>query len=49
MPDYPFNDPETLKYFSTLPTMVKESIIQSGVKFNSENDLRTFVKNLQKK
>lgn len=49
MPDYPFNDPVTLKYFSSLPSMIKESIIQSGVQFNSEDELQAFVENLQKK
>ena len=46
MPAYPFNDPVTLKYFSTLPPMLKESIIQSGVQFNSEDELRAFVDHL---
>ena len=46
MPDYPFNDPNTLKYFSSLPSMIKESIIQSGVKFNSVDELQAFVDNL---
>ena len=33
-------------FFSTLPAYVQESIMQSGVDFSSEHDLRSFVDNL---
>ena len=34
-------------YFSTLPKLVQESMIQSGVKFTSEKELRDFVAQLE--
>lgn len=36
------------QYFSTLPTFIKESIEQSGVKFETVQELRAFVSNLTK-
>jgi hypothetical protein len=41
-------NPEMQEYFSTLPIFIKESIEQSGVKFESVDDLRAFVNNLNR-
>ncbi len=46
MPESFFKDPSMHQYFSTLPSMIQESIIQSGVKFSSVDELRRFVENL---
>jgi hypothetical protein len=42
----PFTDPDMKKYFMSLSPVIKESIEQSGVKFESISQLQSFVKNL---
>ncbi|MGI6005259.1 MAG: hypothetical protein ACOX88_07615 [Christensenellales bacterium] len=36
-------DPRNSQYFNSLPTLVQESVLQSGVTFHSEEDVRRFV------
>ena len=38
---------EMKEYFSSLPTYIKESIEQSGIKFTSKAELSDFVNNLR--
>lgn len=45
----PFNDPEMKQFFMSLSPVIKESIEQSGVKFESIGQLQSFVKNLDSK
>lgn len=33
-------------YFCSLPQMIQESILMSGVEFQNEDDIRIFVENL---
>jgi hypothetical protein len=44
----PFEDPKMRDYFMSIPDLIQESILQSGVRFYSESDLRKFVENLQR-
>ncbi len=44
----PFTDPEMKGFFMSLSPVIQESIEQSGVKFESIGQLRSFVKNLDK-
>ncbi|MCI9482829.1 MAG: hypothetical protein HFH27_00025 [Clostridiaceae bacterium] len=41
-----FSSPGMEKYFHTLPISVQESIVQSGVKFKNEEDMRAVVMQL---
>lgn len=45
----PFTSPDMQQYFASLPTFVQESIEQSGVEFESLDQLRTFVDSLNRK
>lgn len=36
------------QYFNSLPKMIQESIIQSGIQFDTEDEIRKFVTNLEK-
>jgi len=40
-------DLKSSKYFSSLSNFIQESITQSGVDFDSEEELSEFVKNLE--
>ncbi|NLG93302.1 MAG: hypothetical protein GX485_07095 [Clostridiales bacterium] len=42
----PFTNPEMQQYFASLPAFVQETIEQSGVQFDSLEQLRTFVDSL---
>ncbi len=42
----PITDPRMNDYFSALPILVKESIAQSGKKFRTVDEIRSFVNNL---
>lgn len=37
------------KYFESLPKFIQESIIQSGAELNTEQELRDFVTQLEKR
>ena len=37
------NDPRTSKYFNSLPIIVQESIMQSGMTFDNDEEIRNFV------
>lgn len=37
---------ETRQYFDSLPAMLQENIMQSGVEITSKQDLENYVKNL---
>ncbi len=39
---------EQQAYFANLPKLIQESIMQSGIDFQSEKQLREFVDQLQK-
>ena len=39
-------DSQMQQYFSTLPPMIQESILQSGIPFQTEEELRQAVENL---
>ncbi len=45
----PFTAPDMAQYFLKLPAMIQESIQQSGVKFDSVEQLRAFVDHLNQK
>ena len=45
----PFTDPMMKQFFMSLPPVIKESIEQSGLKFESISQLQSFVKNLNSK
>ncbi|WP_326975205.1 hypothetical protein [Caproicibacter sp. BJN0012] len=42
----PFTDPDLKQYFSSLPSIVQESIEQSGVKFESLSQLKSFAEGM---
>ena len=42
------NNPELQQYFSTLPKMIQESIMQSNLEFVCKADLQKCVDNLMK-
>lgn len=44
----PFKNREMQQYFSSLPPLIKESIEQSGITFESTAELRSFVENLNR-
>ncbi len=37
------------RYFSTLPKFIQESIMQSGLEFKSEEEIKKFVSQLESK
>lgn len=41
-------DLKNSNYFNKLPKMTQESIMQSGINFKTEAELRNFVLNLEK-
>lgn len=43
-----FDNPEMKQYFSALPAIIQESITQSGIKFDSIEQLKTFAENISK-
>lgn len=43
-----FDNPEMKQYFSSLPALVQESITQSGIKFDSVEQLKNFAENINK-
>lgn len=45
----PFTDPEMKRFFSSLAPVIQESIEQSGMKFDSIGQLKSFVKHLDSK
>ena len=45
----PFTDPEMKRFFMSLSPFIQESIEQSGVKFESIGQLKSFVVNLDSK
>lgn len=47
MPENPFQNEDMKQYFSSLPTIIQETIEQSGIKFQSVEDLREFVNKIQ--
>ena len=48
MRENPYTSPEMQQYFSTLPVFIQESIEQSGMKFETLSQLRSFVENIGK-
>lgn len=40
------NNPQLKEYFSTLPPMIQESILQSGISFRTREEMQKAVKNL---
>lgn len=45
----PYTDPEMKQYFSSLPTLIQESILQSSLKFEDLEHLRQFVDNVNQR
>lgn len=45
----PYTDPDMKRFFMSLSPVIQESIEQSGVKFDSIGQLRSFVNNLNSK
>ena len=41
-----FQDPQMQQYFSSLPLYIQETIQQSAIKLNTEDELRRFAQNL---
>lgn len=48
MPDMFNLTPQMQEYFDALPEMIQESIIQSGAKINSLEDLKAIAEGVQK-
>ncbi len=44
----PFENPHMQQYFLSLPQWTKESILQSGIKFSSLEELQQFVGHLNR-
>lgn len=42
-------DVQGQQYFASLPAYIQESILQSGVKLQTEEEIRQFVENLNQK
>jgi len=49
VPNINESNQEVLQYFSTLPFFIQESIEQTGLTFNTVDELKSFVENLEKK
>ena len=43
-----YNDPQMQQYFSSLPLFVQETIKQSAVEMNTEDELRKFAENFMR-
>lgn len=41
-------NPQSSQYFNSLPPMVQETIMQTGVKFTNEDDLKKYAENLMR-